>query len=78
VVPRSSRHPRRRRPIIIAGGGAIYLVPRGPRQLATRFGIPVTESQAGKGVLPWNHPLNAGLVEAAGARRQPAGATRIS
>ena len=30
------------------------------------FGIPVTESQAGKGVLPWNHPFNAGPIGAAG------------
>ena len=32
---------------------------------ATRFGIPVAESQAGKGALPWNHPMNVGPVGAA-------------
>ena len=56
-----------RRPIIIAGGGAIYSGAEAALdELATRFGIPVTESQAGKGVLPWNHPLNAGPIGAAG------------
>ncbi len=55
------------RPIIIAGGGAIYSGAEAALdELATRFGIPVTESQAGKGVLPWNHPLNAGPIGAAG------------
>ena len=35
-------------------------------RFATRFGIPVAESQAGKGALPWNHPMNAGPIGAAG------------
>ncbi|MHB8893180.1 MAG: 3D-(3,5/4)-trihydroxycyclohexane-1,2-dione acylhydrolase (decyclizing) [Candidatus Limnocylindrales bacterium] len=56
-----------KRPIIIAGGGAIYSGAEAALdELATRYGIPVTESQAGKGVLPWNHPLNAGPIGAAG------------
>jgi len=56
-----------KRPIIVAGGGAIYSGAESALdELATRFGIPVTESQAGKGVLPWNHPLNAGPIGAAG------------
>ncbi len=56
-----------KRPIIIAGGGAIYSGAEAVLDdLATRFGIPVTESQAGKGVLPWNHALNAGPIGAAG------------
>ena len=55
------------RPIIIAGGGAIYSGAEAAlNDLATLFGIPVTESQAGKGVLPWNHPFNAGPIGAAG------------
>ena len=41
-----------------------------PRRRSTssrpRYGIPVSESQAGKGVLPWNHPLNVGPIGAAG------------
>ncbi|HEY5436105.1 MAG TPA: 3D-(3,5/4)-trihydroxycyclohexane-1,2-dione acylhydrolase (decyclizing), partial [Candidatus Limnocylindrales bacterium] len=56
-----------KRPIIIAGGGAIYSGAEDVLdELATLYGIPVTESQAGKGVLPWNHPMNAGPIGAAG------------
>ncbi len=55
------------RPLIVAGGGVIY---SGASQVlagfAEEFGIPVVESQAGKGALPWNHPLNAGPVGANG------------
>jgi 3D-(3,5/4)-trihydroxycyclohexane-1,2-dione acylhydrolase (decyclizing) len=54
-------------PVIVTGGGTIYA--EATRELdgfATRFGIPVTETQAGKGALPWNHPLNAGPVGANG------------
>src|SRR5690625_3107942 len=55
------------RPLIVAGGGVIY---SGATQelaaFATAHGIPVVESQAGKGVLPWDHPLNAGPVGANG------------
>ncbi len=52
-----------KRPLIIAGGGVIYS--EATRQLADfaqKFGIPVCESQAGKGALPWDHPWNAGAV----------------
>jgi 3D-(3,5/4)-trihydroxycyclohexane-1,2-dione acylhydrolase (decyclizing) len=54
-------------PVIVTGGGTIYA--EATRELdafATRFGIPVTETQAGKGALPWNHPMNAGPVGANG------------
>jgi 3D-(3,5/4)-trihydroxycyclohexane-1,2-dione acylhydrolase (decyclizing) len=34
--------------------------------VAERFGIPVCETQAGKGALPWNHAMNAGPVGANG------------
>jgi len=55
------------RPLIVAGGGAIYADASAALDtLATTFGIPVCESQAGKGVLPWNHPFNVGPVGAAG------------
>jgi len=56
-----------KKPIIVAGGGAIYSGAEAALDaFATTFGIPVTESQAGKGVLPWNHPMNAGPIGAAG------------
>jgi 3D-(3,5/4)-trihydroxycyclohexane-1,2-dione acylhydrolase (decyclizing) len=50
-------------PVIVVGGGAIYSeATEELSKLATRFGIPVVETQAGKGALPWNHPMNAGPV----------------
>ena len=56
-----------RAPIVIAGGGAIYAEATGALEaFASRFGIPVAESQAGKGALAWNHPLNLGPVGSAG------------
>ncbi len=58
---------RARRPLIITGGGAIYAEATADlRAFAERFGIPVAETQAGKGALPWNHPLNVGPVGANG------------
>ena len=55
------------RPLIVAGGGAIYAgAEAAVDRLATDFGMPVAESQAGKGVLPWNHPMNVGPIGAAG------------
>jgi 3D-(3,5/4)-trihydroxycyclohexane-1,2-dione acylhydrolase (decyclizing) len=54
-------------PLIVAGGGAIYSGAEAALDtFATTFGIPVSESQAGKGVLPWNHPMNVGPVGANG------------
>ena len=58
---------RSRRPIIVAGGGVIYSeAGEALRSLAETFGIPVVESQAGKGALPWDHPMNLGPVGANG------------
>jgi 3D-(3,5/4)-trihydroxycyclohexane-1,2-dione acylhydrolase (decyclizing) len=57
-----------RQPLIIAGGGVHYAdacdVLAG---FATRHGIPVAETQAGKGALPWDHPLNVGAIGVTGA-----------
>src|SRR5690606_8072400 len=54
------------RPLIIAGGGVIYSGSAGGdgtlARFATRHGVPVAETQAGKGSLPWDHKLNAGPV----------------
>ncbi len=56
-----------KRPLIVAGGGAIYAGAEAALDtLATTYGIPVSESQAGKGVLPWNHPWNVGPIGSAG------------
>ena len=56
-----------RRPLIVAGGGAIY---SGATDALRRFvdasGIPVAETQAGKGSLPYDHPLSLGAIGATG------------
>ena len=46
-----------RRPLIVAGGGTIYAEATGAlRAFAEQTGIPVAETQAGKGSLPYDHP----------------------
>ena len=55
------------RPMIVAGGGVIYSEATGAlRQLVEMTGIPVGETQAGKGSLPYDHPSNLGAVGATG------------
>jgi 3D-(3,5/4)-trihydroxycyclohexane-1,2-dione acylhydrolase (decyclizing) len=54
---------RARRPLVVAGGGAIYAEASGALAgFAERFGVPVAETQAGKGALAWDHPMNVGPV----------------
>ena len=56
-----------RRPMIIAGGGVIYSEATAAlRAFVEATGIPVGETQAGKGALPEPHPLAAGGVGATG------------
>jgi 3D-(3,5/4)-trihydroxycyclohexane-1,2-dione acylhydrolase (decyclizing) len=56
-----------RRPMIVSGGGTIYSEATGPlRSFAERTGIPVGETQAGKGSMPYDHPLALGAVGATG------------
>jgi 3D-(3,5/4)-trihydroxycyclohexane-1,2-dione acylhydrolase (decyclizing) len=56
-----------RRPLIIAGGGAIYSdATKALSQLASHTGIPVGESQAGKGSLSFDHPQNLGAMGVTG------------
>jgi 3D-(3,5/4)-trihydroxycyclohexane-1,2-dione acylhydrolase (decyclizing) len=55
------------RPLIVAGGGVIYAEATGAlRDLADAVGIPVCETQAGRGALPSDHPLSLGAVGATG------------
>jgi 3D-(3,5/4)-trihydroxycyclohexane-1,2-dione acylhydrolase (decyclizing) len=57
-----------KRPLIISGGGTIYSeASEELRLFVEQFGVPVTETQAGKGVLNWNHPMNAGPIGSNGA-----------
>ncbi|HEY7074848.1 MAG TPA: 3D-(3,5/4)-trihydroxycyclohexane-1,2-dione acylhydrolase (decyclizing) [Solirubrobacteraceae bacterium] len=56
-----------RRPLIVAGGGVIYSEATGAlRAFAEAAGIPVCETQAGRGALVSDHPLSLGAVGATG------------
>jgi 3D-(3,5/4)-trihydroxycyclohexane-1,2-dione acylhydrolase (decyclizing) len=58
---------RARRPLVVAGGGVIYSgATDALRAFCERTGIPVGETQAGKGSLPYDHPSNLGAVGATG------------
>ncbi|MEX1345680.1 MAG: 3D-(3,5/4)-trihydroxycyclohexane-1,2-dione acylhydrolase (decyclizing) [Candidatus Limnocylindrales bacterium] len=55
------------RPMIVVGGGVVYSdAAAALDQFVRRFGIPFTETQAGKGALPWDHPLNMGAIGSTG------------
>ncbi|MEU8800198.1 3D-(3,5/4)-trihydroxycyclohexane-1,2-dione acylhydrolase (decyclizing) [Spirillospora sp. NPDC048819] len=55
------------RPLIVAGGGVIYSRATDDlRAFAERTGIPVAETQAGKGALPWDHACAVGAIGATG------------
>ncbi len=57
------------RPLIVAGGGVIYAEATAAlRALADATGIPVAETQAGKGALPYDHPGALGALGATGPR----------
>ncbi|TME20677.1 MAG: 3D-(3,5/4)-trihydroxycyclohexane-1,2-dione acylhydrolase (decyclizing) [Chloroflexi bacterium] len=56
-----------RRPMVVAGGGVIYAeATEALRRLVDATGIPVGETQAGKGSLPYDCPSNLGAVGATG------------
>lgn len=64
-----------RAPLIVAGGGVHYSNAHAAlRTFAEHSGIPVGETQAGKGALPYDHPLNLGAIGATGT----SGATQIA
>jgi len=55
-------------PLIIAGGGVHYgSASEALASFAERRGIPVTETQAGKGALAWDHPAAAGAIGVTGS-----------
>ena len=57
-----------KRPLIIAGGGVLYaLATDALRAFAEAHGVPVAETQAGKGSLPWDHPLQQGAIGVTGS-----------
>jgi 3D-(3,5/4)-trihydroxycyclohexane-1,2-dione acylhydrolase (decyclizing) len=56
-----------RRPLIVAGGGVIYSeATRALKSFADTFGIPVGQTQAGKGTMRSDDPLCAGAIGATG------------
>ncbi len=56
-----------KKPLIVAGGGVLYSEAHDAlAAFATQTGIPVGETQAGKGSLPYNHPQNLGAIGVTG------------
>jgi 3D-(3,5/4)-trihydroxycyclohexane-1,2-dione acylhydrolase (decyclizing) len=56
-----------RKPLIIAGGGVLYSeASRALAEFAAQTGIPVAETQAGKGSLAYDHPQCVGAIGATG------------
>ncbi len=57
-----------RRPLLVAGGGAVY---SGASEALTAFadatGIPVADTQAGKGAISWDHAASVGGLGSTGA-----------
>jgi 3D-(3,5/4)-trihydroxycyclohexane-1,2-dione acylhydrolase (decyclizing) len=57
-----------RSPLLICGGGVLY---SGAEAVLAAFaestGIPVAETQSGKGALPWNHACNLGAIGVTGS-----------
>jgi 3D-(3,5/4)-trihydroxycyclohexane-1,2-dione acylhydrolase (decyclizing) len=57
-----------RDPLIVSGGGVLYgLAADALRDFAHRHGIPVAETQAGKGALAWDDALNVGGIGVTGS-----------
>jgi 3D-(3,5/4)-trihydroxycyclohexane-1,2-dione acylhydrolase (decyclizing) len=55
------------RPLIVAGGGVLYSeAEEALSSFAEARGIPVTETQAGKGALPWDHVRSLGSIGVTG------------
>ena len=66
-----------RRPLLVAGGGAIYSGASAALQaLADTTGIPVADTQAGKGAIRWDHPASVGGLGSTGASSANALAAR--
>jgi 3D-(3,5/4)-trihydroxycyclohexane-1,2-dione acylhydrolase (decyclizing) len=54
-------------PLMVAGGGVLYSEASGAlAKIAEATGIPVSETQAGKGALPYHHPQEVGAIGVTG------------
>ncbi|MDX3800504.1 3D-(3,5/4)-trihydroxycyclohexane-1,2-dione acylhydrolase (decyclizing) [Streptomyces sp. AK04-3B] len=57
-----------RRPLIVVGGGAVYSgAETALRAFAEGTGIPVADTHAGKGAVPWDHPCSVGGIGSTGS-----------
>ena len=57
-----------RKPMIVAGGGVHYSAAAEVlASFASKYGIPVAETQSGKGALPWDHSCNVGAIGVTGS-----------
>ena len=58
-----------KKPIIVCGGGVRYsAAEKELLALAEKCNIPITETQAGKGLIDWKHPLNLGGIGVTGGK----------
>ncbi len=65
-----------RRPLLVAGGGVLYSGAEAAlAAFAERTGLPVAETQAGKGALPWNHANALGSIGVTGSSAANAAAS---
>ncbi len=59
---------RAKAPLIVAGGGVHYArADNALADFAARHGVPVAETQAGKGALAWDHPMAVGAIGVTGS-----------
>jgi 3D-(3,5/4)-trihydroxycyclohexane-1,2-dione acylhydrolase (decyclizing) len=57
-----------KRPLLIAGGGVLYgLASDALAAFVEAHSVPIAETQAGKGALPWDHPLQQGAIGVTGS-----------
>ncbi|HRO25891.1 MAG TPA: 3D-(3,5/4)-trihydroxycyclohexane-1,2-dione acylhydrolase (decyclizing) [Luteimonas sp.] len=65
-----------KRPLLVAGGGVLYSGAEAAlAAFAERTGLPVAETQAGKGALPWNHANTLGSIGVTGSSAANAAAS---
>jgi 3D-(3,5/4)-trihydroxycyclohexane-1,2-dione acylhydrolase (decyclizing) len=58
-----------KKPIIICGGGVRYSGAEVELlDFAEKYNIPISETQAGKGIIDWRHPLNLGGIGVTGGK----------
>jgi 3D-(3,5/4)-trihydroxycyclohexane-1,2-dione acylhydrolase (decyclizing) len=58
---------RSRKPLLVAGGGVLFSeASEALAAFASRLGVPVAETQAGKGSLPYDHPQCVGAIGVTG------------